>query len=315
MQVEQPLFTVATITYNSGKWVHQAIESILTSSYKNFELLISDDCSTDDTWEIIQQFNDPRIRAWRNESNIGEYPNRNKVLYSARGKYILYIDGDDILYKNSLRNLAEYIWAFPSAGMIWGVLTPLNDYAVLPFLFEPIQTIKIISDTSNHVGVIGFTETLFLVQALKNNGGFREDFVMGDIYIRKKLALTCKVLFVPLGIAYWRRSDTQASLRLNLNYLGLLESTKIDLMLINDLQNPLTEIEKKEMEAFVKLNFLRWTIKNILLKGNLIKFNMMLNYLDIRLTEIFLIFKKNRKLDPIVKDLSRPLYNSFNFRN
>ena len=75
-----PLFTVATITYNSSKWVRDAIESILNSTFSDFELLISDDCSSDNTWEIIQTYQDPRITAWRNEQNLGEYANRNKFI-------------------------------------------------------------------------------------------------------------------------------------------------------------------------------------------------------------------------------------------
>jgi|LauGreDrversion4_2_1035121.scaffolds.fasta_scaffold10683_3 glycosyltransferase involved in cell wall biosynthesis len=315
MQVEQPLFTVATITYNSGKWVRQAIESVLSSSFTDFEYIIVDDCSSDDTWEIVQRYQDSRIVALRNEFNLREYPNRNKVLQHAKGKYILYIDGDDILYKHTLRNLSEYIMAFPEAEMIWGVLPPLNDYAVLPYLFDSIQTVKLISDTYNHIGVIGFTETLFLVKVLRNNGGFSEDFIMGDIYIRKKLALTCKVLFVPLGFAYWRKSNSQASSRLNKNHLGLLEGTKIELIMIRDQQNPLSEIEKKEMESRIKSNFLRWTAKNILLKGKLIKFINMLIYLNLNVRDLVYILKKNRKINPIVSDISRPLYNSFNFRD
>ena len=94
----QPLFTVATITYNSSRWVRQAIESVLASSYTDFEYIISDDCSTDDTWDIIQEYKDGRIKAWRNQTNIGEYPNRNIVLRQAKGKYFLFIDGDDLTY-------------------------------------------------------------------------------------------------------------------------------------------------------------------------------------------------------------------------
>ena len=93
----QPLFTVAVITYNSGQWLQQTIDSILSSSYENFELIISDDCSSDNTWELVKQYKDPRITSIRNTINIGEYPNRNQVLNKAIGRYILFIDGDDIL--------------------------------------------------------------------------------------------------------------------------------------------------------------------------------------------------------------------------
>jgi glycosyltransferase involved in cell wall biosynthesis len=315
MPIKQPLFTVATITYNSGKWVSQAIESILASSFTDFELLISDDCSKDNTWEICQSYKDPRIKAWRNEINIGEYPNRNKVLQIARGKFILYIDGDDILYKHTLRNLAEYINAFPTAQMIWGVLTPLNKYAVLPYLFEPAQTLKLLYDYSNYIGVIGFTETLFSIEALKTSGGFSHEFAIGDIYIRKKLALTCNVLFVPLGFGYWRSTPGQASSKLSLNYRSTIEAMKIDMLILNDPNNPLTNEELSLLELYLKSSFIRLLIKLVLLKGKFFKFFEILSKLNFKISDFKLTFKQIKPFQPLVKDISTPLATNYNFKS
>jgi len=65
MTPNTPDVTVAMVTYNSGKYVGVAIESVLSSSYTNFELIISDDASGDNTWDIISSYNDARIRAYR----------------------------------------------------------------------------------------------------------------------------------------------------------------------------------------------------------------------------------------------------------
>ena len=184
MNSSQPLFTVATITYNSGKWVRHAIESVLASTFIDFEYLISDDCSTDDTWAIIEQYNDPRIRSWKNEKNIGEYPNRNKVLKEAKGKYIYYIDGDDILYKSTLRNLSEYVYGFPEAGMIWGI--PHYDFIVFPVLFTPEEIFRIEFLGNYYWSMIGFPETIFKKDILLNAGGFNEKYAW-EITILKKI--------------------------------------------------------------------------------------------------------------------------------
>jgi glycosyltransferase involved in cell wall biosynthesis len=314
MQIEQPLFTVATITYNSSKWVRQAIESVLSSSYTDFEYIILDDCSSDDTWEIVQQYQDNRIVAFRNEFNIREYPNRNKVLQHAKGKYILYIDGDDILYKNTLRNLAEYISAFPTAEMIWGVLTPLNKYAVLPYLFEPVQTIKLLYDYSNYIGLIGFTETLFSVEALKRAGGFSNKFAIGDIYIRKTLALTCKVLFVPLGFGYWRSTPGQASSKLSLNYRSTIEAMEIDMLIINDPKNPLSIDELALLQVYLKSSFLRRLIKVVLFKGKPLKFFKILKQLQFKMNDYKLVYKRVTPFHSLVEDVSKPLMNNYNIK-
>ena len=186
MITSQPLFTVATITYNSGKWVRQAIESVLASSFIDFEYIISDDCSTDDSWEIIQQYNDPRIKALKNEKNIGEYPNRNKVLNEAKGKYLLFVDGDDVLFKNTLRNLSEYTESFPDAEMIWGVQPSNIDFAIMPYLFNPKDLTRLIYGTSIPLAIIGFAETIFRIKELTSAGGFSERYSIGDVYIKKK---------------------------------------------------------------------------------------------------------------------------------
>src|SRR5258706_6333730 len=97
-----PLVTVAMVTYNSARYLTEAIESVLAQEFEDFELLICDDCSRDDTWQIASRYDDPRIRAVRNEFNMGEYQNRNQALRLARGKYVMFLDGDDFLYPHGL---------------------------------------------------------------------------------------------------------------------------------------------------------------------------------------------------------------------
>ncbi|WP_394184836.1 glycosyltransferase family 2 protein [Metabacillus halosaccharovorans] len=81
--------------YNEVDTVDQSINSILNQTYKNFELLISDNCSTDGTYEKLQQYRDPRIKLFRNEENIGWRLNSNQLLSKATGKYVVTQHGDD----------------------------------------------------------------------------------------------------------------------------------------------------------------------------------------------------------------------------
>src|SRR5438477_13153584 len=111
-----PLVTVAMVAYNAEDFIGEAISSILAQRFVNFELLVCDDCSTDRTWQIIAGFRDPRLRTIRNETNIGEYANRNKALHLARGEYLIYIDGDDYLYPHGLGFMVEMIERFPKAA-------------------------------------------------------------------------------------------------------------------------------------------------------------------------------------------------------
>ena len=86
-----PKVTVCLPTYNSGEFLRYAIDSILEQTFTDFELIISDDCSTDNTPEIIRSYleKDSRIQYLQNSHNLGLFPNWNRCLESASGEYIL----------------------------------------------------------------------------------------------------------------------------------------------------------------------------------------------------------------------------------
>ena len=81
--------------YNSGRFIEQSIRSVLSQTYTDWELLIVDDCSTDDTTSIVASFKDKRIHYQRNEHNMGAALSRNKAIQAAKGKYIAFLDADD----------------------------------------------------------------------------------------------------------------------------------------------------------------------------------------------------------------------------
>ncbi|HEY4875342.1 MAG TPA: glycosyltransferase family 2 protein, partial [Puia sp.] len=115
---ELPLVSVLMTAYNREKYIAQAIESVLASSYKNFELIIVDDCSSDNTIEIAKKYQqqDSRIKVHVNEKNLGDYPNRNKAASYAKGKYLKYVDADDYIYPAGLELLIQMMAKFQNAG-------------------------------------------------------------------------------------------------------------------------------------------------------------------------------------------------------
>lgn len=240
-----PFFTVVTITYNSSKYIRQAIESVLAQSYNNFEYLISDDCSNDNTWEIIQEYNDTRIRSWRNEFNLGEYTNRNKTLYEAKGKYIFWLDGDDIFYKNSLRDYKELINNFPSTAAIWGVSQLQVDFIVFPYLFSPEEITRFNFLSLYPITLFGFAETLFNREILISIGGLKENYMIGDTYIKRRMACEYAILVIPAGKSFWRKTSNQATQRVQKNLINLIETFKIDYEILTSNYFPLKGEEYK----------------------------------------------------------------------
>lgn len=84
-------------SYNTGRFISKTIESVLAQSYSNWELIIVDDCSTDDTDEVVNQYlSDTRIRYLKNAKNSGAAVSRNRALREAKGKWIAFLDSDDL---------------------------------------------------------------------------------------------------------------------------------------------------------------------------------------------------------------------------
>lgn len=91
------LVSIIMPSYNTGAFIKKAIQSVLNQSYKNWELIIVDDCSTDNTEEVVLPFlNDQRIRYIKNEKNSGAAVSRNRALREAKGKWIAFLDSDDL---------------------------------------------------------------------------------------------------------------------------------------------------------------------------------------------------------------------------
>lgn len=91
------LVSIIMPSYNTAKYIAESIRSVLVQTYENWELLIVDDCSTDNTDEVIKPFlEDERIKYLKNEKNSGAAISRNKALREAKGKWIAFLDSDDL---------------------------------------------------------------------------------------------------------------------------------------------------------------------------------------------------------------------------
>ena len=99
---QQPLISVLMPAYNSELYIAEAIESILNQSYQNIELIIFDDGSSDNTRQVIQSFNDPRIVKILSDQNYGVVRARNDMIDRASGQYIALMDADDIADRTRL---------------------------------------------------------------------------------------------------------------------------------------------------------------------------------------------------------------------
>lgn len=103
------LVSVIMPAYNCERFIAEAIRSVLTQTYTNWELLIVDDCSTDKTADIVASFDDPRIHYMRNKQNEGAALTRNKALREAKGRYIAFLDADDLWAPEKLEHQVAFM--------------------------------------------------------------------------------------------------------------------------------------------------------------------------------------------------------------
>lgn len=101
--------SIITPSYNSSKFIHQTIESVLNQTYQNWEWFIVDDCSKDNSNEVIESFKDERIHLVKMDKNGGAARARNKGIELASGRYITFIDSDDLWLPDYLETVVNYL--------------------------------------------------------------------------------------------------------------------------------------------------------------------------------------------------------------
>lgn len=106
---EADLVSIIMPSYNTASFIEETIQSVLNQTYTNWELIIVDDCSTDNTDEVLENIKDSRIRYFKNDKNSGAAVSRNKALREARGQWIAYLDSDDLWMPEKLEKQIHFM--------------------------------------------------------------------------------------------------------------------------------------------------------------------------------------------------------------
>lgn len=185
--------SVVVVTYNSSKYVLETLESIKEQDYPNIELIVSDDCSTDNTFELVNQWIEEnnhcfcRALSVQTEKNGGICVNYNRGLKEVRGEWVKYIAGDDILMPNCISTFVSYLNKSKDKIMICGLVRfseSLRNAGVriLPLAFNAMS-VKGQEEFFVKNGTIIPGPTLFLeTETLRKNGGFEECYPFIEDY-------------------------------------------------------------------------------------------------------------------------------------
>ncbi len=203
----QPLISILMTAFNRESYISEAIDSVLKSSYTNWELIITDDCSSDRTLEIAKEYesSDSRIAVYKNERNLGDYPNRNRAASYAKGDLLTYLDSDDLLHEDSLVKCTTAFSLNKKAQ--FGVFSPEGHLE--PFALDPESAIKkhFFTKPFLQIGPGGMIIKRKFFEYLE---GFPTKYgPANDGYFNLKAASEAHVLVFPFPISYYRRHEGQ----------------------------------------------------------------------------------------------------------
>lgn len=123
------MISVVLPTYNGSKYIKQSIESIINQTYKEWELIVIDDCSTDDTNKIVQEYTlkDNRIKLYKNETNKRLPASLNTGFAKTSGEYLTWTSDDNIYKENAFEKMIEYFQLNSDVGFVFSNMTIIDE--------------------------------------------------------------------------------------------------------------------------------------------------------------------------------------------
>ncbi len=206
-----PEVTVMMTVYNAEKYLEEAISSILTQSFKNFELLIINDGSTDASLDIISSFTDDRIHIIDNGCNRGLFYSRQLGLSSARAPLIAILDADDVAFSDRLQVQVDLLNALPEVAICSGRALYINEKG------EPTGESEIFPENANARMLFGNvlvnSAVMFRTKWAREIGGYHPFDLAEDYDLGLRLALKHPVYCINRILVKYRVHGTNTSFR------------------------------------------------------------------------------------------------------
>jgi len=250
MKDAKDLVSVLMTSYNRQNYIAEAIESVLASTYKNFELIIVDDCSIDSTVQIARDYQtkDDRVKVYVNEKNLGDYPNRNKAAALAQGEFLMFVDSDDKILFDGIEKCIKTMELFPQAFFGMFYLNLKRD----PFVLNSKEAIQkhFFEGSFLSVGPGGtIIKRSFFEQINKYPVSYGP---ANDMYFNLKAVCYSPIVLLPFIFFFYRMHDGQ---EFNNKYSYLINSWQYLKDALQQLPLPISEKQKKWISKKNKRRF------------------------------------------------------------
>jgi glycosyltransferase involved in cell wall biosynthesis len=218
-----PLVSVCIPTYNRPEYLRRAVESVLAQTYPQFEIIITDNSTNDDSATLAAMWKDPRVRYYKNDGNVGPVVSSNRAVSLSNGKYIKFLMDDDLLKPRCLERMVKAFEENPTAGIVMAPMELIDqdDHRIFPrfYVFQKmdyryryqvgdqlIDRKRLLRDflTRDYPCTVpsGF---MFRAEALKQAGQFsaEADFA-GDLEMCMRIAPDWDFYYVDEVLSSWR---------------------------------------------------------------------------------------------------------------
>lgn len=202
------MVSVLLTSYNREKYIRESIESVLSQTYKQYELIIVDDASTDSTKEIINEYKSlSNIYIVYNEYNLGEYRNRNKAASIAKGEYIKYLDSDDVMAPDCLEVMVEKMEKYPDAGI--GLISFFDERMCIDREYlQPDELYKQFYFKGNLINC-GPSSIIIRKKKFDEIGGFNLSPFLSDTELLLRICAKSSAVIFSCRLVHWRRHGEQ----------------------------------------------------------------------------------------------------------
>ncbi len=257
------MISVALASYNGEKYIETQIKSILDQTYQNFEIIIVDDCSTDNTVSVIKNLNDSRIRIFQNEKNLGFRKNFEKIIENCTGEYIAFCDQDDVWLPNHLTdlisNINDNLLICGNAILVNQNLEEINvtmlESLGVDFLpNKPDEWFKFLLFTNVFQGTACLAKTDFVKSLLP----FPENIKYHDHWLAINAAIKDKVCYIDKPILKYRQHSNNITLNNSFNFsnrvkLFLRTKNQLKSDMYNFIDSINTDNLSNEKHALIKI--------------------------------------------------------------
>lgn len=233
-KLSHPIVSVVLPCYNGATMLHTAIDSCINQSFKDWELIIVNDCSTDQTLEIARRYakKDGRIRVLDNETNLKLPASLNRGFAEARGMYYTWTSDDNIMHANMLQELSSFLDSNPECGLVASDYIVIDEHDNLKRKVELPDNLSVVLPLNNYLGC----SFMYRKEVADTIGSYRTDLFLVEDYdywlrisFQFSVARLNKILYSyrehPKSLTSTRQLEIKERLvRLRLSYLDRVES-------------------------------------------------------------------------------------------